>query len=125
MPKRSRVIRTLAAVALAAGGITVSTASPASAAPTWSDCPSTYFCAWNDADGKMCKWQDDSRSWYDECSWADEYYPAYVYNHGTSGRGVTIYRNPNFVSPIGACVTKGKQVTLRGNYFIGSHAWNC
>lgn len=127
MRLRSRVLRSLAALTLAAGGITVSAASPAAASTEdwpWSDCPATYFCAW-DMYYEKCQWQDDSEAWAVECSWADKYYPKYVYNHGTSGRGVTIYRYINFRSPIGACVTKGKKVTLAGNYFIESHRWDC
>jgi hypothetical protein len=73
----------------------------------------------------MCKWEDDSRDWFTECSWADDDPPMSVYNHGTTGKGVTIYEATNFGDPIGACVTKGKKVDLAGTYFIGSHSWNC
>jgi peptidase inhibitor family I36 len=121
-----------AAVALAvgaAGPVYASSGTAGSAASitphsTYADCPSTYFCAY-DKYGDMCKWQDNSRDWFSECSWADDFYPKYVYNHGTSGTGVTIYEATNYGDPIGSCVTKGKKVTLAGTYFIGSHQWNC
>ncbi|HET6501709.1 MAG TPA: hypothetical protein VFG87_13195 [Amycolatopsis sp.] len=100
--------------------------SPAAVVPqsTYKDCPSTYFCAY-DSYGDMCKWQDDSSDWYTECSWAGIYYPKYVFNNGTSGLGVTIYRYTGYSSAIGSCIKKGAQVTLAGNYDIGSHQWNC
>jgi hypothetical protein len=105
------------------GGVAIS-ASAISPNYTYADCPSSYFCAY-DASGHMCKWQGNSPNWYAECSWADTNHPKYVYNHGTSGAGVTIYRYTNYGSPIGSCIKKGQQATLAGNYFIGSHRWNC
>jgi hypothetical protein len=100
--------------------------SAASVTPdsTWSDCPRTYFCAF-DKYGDMCKWQDSNRDWFSSCSWADDFNPTHVYNHGTTGAGVTIYEATNYGDPIGSCVTIGKKVTLAGNYFIGSHRWDC
>ena len=110
----------------AVSGDEVSASSSADVLPqsTYKDCPSTYFCVY-DANGRMCKWQDNSRDWYAECSWAGVHYPKYAYNHGTSGIGVTIYRYTGYGSAIGGCIEKGEKVTLAGTYNIGSHKWNC
>lgn len=123
-----RKLRLIAAVAVASGGLTAAAITPASAATeAWSDCPSGYFCAWSGSNGtgSRCQWEGNSESWYFDCSWAGNKYPHSVYNHGTSGRGVTIYAWVSWEQPIGGCVTKGEKVNLAGNYYIGSHAWNC
>ncbi|GAA5043541.1 hypothetical protein GCM10023336_05210 [Streptomyces similanensis] len=124
---RSRALSSLAAVALAVGGLTAAVATPAGAAPTAWSCPSGYFCAYTNFDGtgSRCQWQGDSSNWYNECSWASSTYPKSLFNNGTSGRGVTIYRYTGKVSPIGGCVDKGEHARLAGNYYIGSHSWNC
>ncbi|MFE9610946.1 peptidase inhibitor family I36 protein [Streptomyces sp. NPDC006012] len=117
----------LSAVATAVTALSLATPNVAHAATSgWSTCPSTYFCVWNDwnGEGRMCKWQDDAINW-DDCSWADNQYPKSVYNHGTSGKGVTIYYYTGWFSPIGGCVERGETVNLAGNYYIGSHRWDC
>ncbi|MFD5539760.1 peptidase inhibitor family I36 protein [Streptomyces sp. NPDC127079] len=95
--------------------MTASTVTPASAAPAAfpidrTECPSQYFCAWHVQDNsysQMCKWKDDAPSW-NNCSWvADGKFTYAVYNNGTSGRGVTMYREYNYHSAIGDCVSRG------------------
>ncbi|WP_262700495.1 MULTISPECIES: peptidase inhibitor family I36 protein [Streptomyces] len=129
-PVRHATFAVAAAFTLAmSAAFTLAMPGAANAAPSaWGDdCPSSYFCVWDgySGAGHICKWQDDSYNWYEECSWADSAHPKSVYNHGTSGLGVRLYRYPAMQSEIGDCVTKGKKVNLAGNYFIGSHEWNC
>ncbi|GAA0903794.1 MULTISPECIES: peptidase inhibitor family I36 protein [Streptomyces violaceusniger group] len=130
---RSRLARFTATAAVAVGAMTASTAVPASAAPAAfpidkSECPAQYFCAWHVQDNsysEMCKWKDNAPSWYN-CSWvADGKFTYAVYNNGTSGRGVTMYREANYHSAIGDCVSKGEFVRLANNYSPLSSKWNC
>ncbi|MGY5049041.1 hypothetical protein ACWDE0_26005 [Streptomyces sp. 900105755] len=130
---RSRLARFAATAAVAVGAMTASTTAPASAAPAAfpidkNECPRTYFCAWHVQDNsysQMCKWQDDAFSWYD-CSWvADGKFTYAVYNNGTSGLGVRMYRETGYVSPIGSCVSRGEFVHLANNYSPHSSQWNC
>lgn len=87
-------------------------------------CPSSYFCVF-DADGRMCKWKDNSSDWYAQCSWARSRYPKYVYNHGKSGLGVRIYRHKNYEGLVEGCIAKGEKVTLAGDHHLRSHKWSC
>lgn len=126
---RSRAARCAAAAAVTVGAVTAATVAPASAAPSGistSACPSKYFCAYQfSGDTHPCKWEDDAPDW-DNCSWVQDGKFTYaVYNNGTSGAGVTMYRNHNYSSPIGSCVPRGKVVYLADNYSPGSSKWNC
>ncbi|GAA3905204.1 hypothetical protein [Streptomyces lannensis] len=126
---RSRAARFTAAVAVTVGAVAASTVAPASAAASAinkSACPSQYFCAYHTSgDNYPCKWKDDAPNW-DNCSWVQDGKFTYaVYNNGTSGAGVTMYRNHNYSSPIGDCVDRGEVVYLANNYSPGSSKWNC
>ncbi|SDP19229.1 peptidase inhibitor family I36 protein [Actinacidiphila guanduensis] len=117
-------------VAMGTAGLLGAAVAPAAAASqsNWSSCPSGYFCAWTGSNGtgSRCQWVDDAETW-EACSWAGDGvdHPHSVYNHGVTGLGVTIFRDIDWHSPIGACVTQGKQVNLAGTYDINSHAWDC
>lgn len=133
MPIRSRLARFTATAVVAVGAMTASTAVPASAAPAAfpidkTECPSHYFCAWHVQDNsysQMCKWKDPVPSWFN-CSWvADGKFTYAVYNNGTSGAGVTMYREVGYVSAIGGCVSKGEFVHLANNYSPHSSKWDC
>lgn len=124
---RSRTARLVATAAVGLGAAIASTVAPASAASSAiskSDCPSQYFCAWHQS-GAMCKWKDNAPTWSD-CSWvADGKFTYAVYNNGTSGLGVTMYRYANYSSAIGGCVSQHEFVYLANNYSPGSSKWNC
>ncbi|SNT64699.1 Peptidase inhibitor family I36 [Streptosporangium subroseum] len=84
-------------------------------------CPSGSYCAYYSPNraGTGIGWSGDETQWsflmndQDESSW----------NNGTTGRGVTLYRNPSYVTALG-CLPRGQFWSLHNPKDTGSsHRW--
>ena len=98
--------------------IKASTQPSSGAAPV---CPGGAYCAYYDTyrDGGGIGWSGDENQWSfliedkDESSW----------NNGTTGRGVTLYRNAGYNGALG-CLPRGQYWNIHNPMHTGSsHRW--
>ena len=106
-----------------------------------SACPSSYFCAWVNANYDIGpgQWAGDNPDWLDfaQSSCADGTWndcASSIYNHGTSGDSVEVYQNVNY-GGASACIPDDSAYANLANYdypgttismndSISSNYWN-